>query len=202
MPEDLIRWLNDGPTASTRNITTWIDEAHRLTAVARELWEGCDEKEMASLEQIADHIDAIISKYRAVPRLLSPELWEDPEEGPRFIWEWELEMSPADLNEWNAVLAVMRLSDRGVLLRVRRCAAADCRRWYYAKFPHMRFHLASCKQRHKTSSEAFKAHRREYMKGYYRQHLSALPGKLTLKTPQNERGRNVRGHKRREHAKR
>lgn len=171
MPEDLIRWLNDGPTASTRNITTWIDEAHRLTAVARELWEGCDEKDMASLEQIADRIDAIISKYRAAPRLFSPELWEHPEKGPRFIWGLE-HMSPADLSEWNAVLAVMRLSDRGLLLRIRRCAAADCRRWYYAKFPHMRFHSESCKQRHKRSSEAFKAHRREYMKKYYRENVS------------------------------
>jgi hypothetical protein len=170
VPEDLIRWLNDGPTTATRNVASWIDETHRIMAVAQELGEGCNEKGMALLEQIAERIDAIISKYRATPQLFSPELWQDC---PRFTWQLERHLTPAECIEWCAVLEVMRLSDRGALLRVRRCSASDCRRWYYGKFPHMRFCSAGCKQRHKTSSEDFKAHRREYMKAYYRKYLSA-----------------------------
>ena len=62
---------------------------------------------------------------------------------------------------------IFDLARAGLLNRLRRCS--HCRNWLYAKSKVQIFCSTKCQQRHFTATEAFKAHRREYMRRWYYQ---------------------------------
>jgi hypothetical protein len=62
---------------------------------------------------------------------------------------------------------IFDLARAGQLSRLRRCSR--CRNWLYAKFRHQSFCSLKCQQKHYTETEAFKAHRRQYMRDRYQQ---------------------------------
>jgi hypothetical protein len=62
---------------------------------------------------------------------------------------------------------IFDLARAGQLSRLRRCSR--CRNWLYAKFRHQLFCSLKCQQKRYTETEAFKAHRRQYMRGRYQQ---------------------------------
>lgn len=57
--------------------------------------------------------------------------------------------------EQAAVIAILELSQRGLLSNVRRCDWKKCRRWLYPRFPHQRFCREQCKNEY-CASKAFK----------------------------------------------
>lgn len=60
---------------------------------------------------------------------------------------------------------VLELVERGAILRVRRCE--QCKKWYLARFSIQRFCTDSCRGKHFSQSDTFKAHRRKYMRELY-----------------------------------
>jgi hypothetical protein len=63
-----------------------------------------------------------------------------------------------------AIVQLLHLADKGLLRRVRKCAAKECDRWFYARFEHQRFHSERCQQRTFRSDPGWKTLRAEYMK--------------------------------------
>jgi hypothetical protein len=64
--------------------------------------------------------------------------------------------------EADAIMRCIQLSEAGYLARVRECA--NCKKWHYARFSHMRFCSLQCQQANFRSSPEFKAHRRQYLR--------------------------------------
>lgn len=60
---------------------------------------------------------------------------------------------------------IFELARGGHLSRLRRCSR--CRNWLYAGSKHQIFCSTKCQQKNYTTTEAFKAHRREYMRRRY-----------------------------------
>jgi hypothetical protein len=73
----------------------------------------------------------------------------------------------AETSEGEALLSVLSLSEKGVLDRVRKCPR--CGKWFFARFRHQRFCKTKCQQKHFRDSAAWKAHRNQWMRNYYRQ---------------------------------
>jgi ribosomal protein S27AE len=65
-----------------------------------------------------------------------------------------------------ALLTTLRLDEMGVIDRVRKCPR--CGKWFFARFRHQRFCQLKCQQKHFRESEAWKEHRRRWMRDYYR----------------------------------
>ena len=65
-----------------------------------------------------------------------------------------------------AVEVILDIAKVGYLGRLRRCL--QCRKWLYARFRHQNFCSVKCQQKQYTGSEEWKAHRRAYMREYYR----------------------------------
>jgi len=63
-----------------------------------------------------------------------------------------------------AFVKVLHLADRGLIGRVRKCAAKDCGIWFYARFEHQRFHTERCQQETFRRDPDWKKQRAEYMK--------------------------------------
>lgn len=78
-----------------------------------------------------------------------------------FSFDW----NPGKNPRAKAVLRMVRLGQQGVLDRVQQCL--KCETWFFARFRHQRFCSVKCQQSHYKSSEAWKAHRREWARVYY-----------------------------------
>lgn len=76
-----------------------------------------------------------------------------------------------------ALVKLLHLADKGLIGRVRECAAQQqiqtgprtwetvrCGKWFYAKFDHQRFHSEKCQQETFKRSPEWKKQRAEYMK--------------------------------------
>lgn len=50
--------------------------------------------------------------------------------------------------------------------RVRRCRVLECRKWFYAKTEHQKYCGGKCRKKDNSEGDAFKEHRRLYMKKY------------------------------------
>jgi hypothetical protein len=88
------------------------------------------------------------------------------------------------LDDGAALQMILDLARAGYLNRLRRCS--HCGGWLYAKFRHQHFCSTKCQQRHYTTGEDWKAHRREYMRRYYQMRLKSvvrIPSKAKGKIP-------------------
>lgn len=70
-----------------------------------------------------------------------------------------------------AIEMILRLTQIGYLTRLKRCA--NCGKWLYAKFRHQEFCSVACQQKKFTQTDQWKAHRRVYMREYYRRTYSS-----------------------------
>jgi hypothetical protein len=84
---------------------------------------------------------------------------EKPEHGLRIMASEALEL-------------ILRLTQAGDLNRLRHCS--QCQMWLYAKFRHQNFCSAQCQQKSYTQTEEWKAHRRKYMRSYYRKNFGGI----------------------------
>jgi hypothetical protein len=75
---------------------------------------------------------------------------------PRWMFGW---YSSAGERSAEMIFRIVRLGERGLLARVRRCYR--CKRWFYAKFNHQRFCGQRCQVLHYQTSEEWKKRRRE-----------------------------------------
>jgi hypothetical protein len=106
-----------------------------------------------------------LSRYRFIPYACTPTgankwfvTWQRLQEQPNRLDE--------GMTEGRALELILNLARAGNLHRLRHCT--HCQLWLYANFRHQEFCSNKCQQKHYTQSEDWKAHRREYMRDYYR----------------------------------
>ena len=76
-----------------------------------------------------------------------------------------LKLRYAKKQECIAALALISLAREGLLERVVKCV---CGKWFFGRSRSQAFCSSRCRSRHFKSSERWKAHRRAYMRRYYR----------------------------------
>ena len=75
---------------------------------------------------------------------------------PKWMFGW---YSRAGARAAEMIFGMVRLGERGLLGRVRKCTR--CEKWFYAKFNHQRFCGKKCQLQHYQTSEEWKRRRRE-----------------------------------------
>jgi hypothetical protein len=105
-----------------------------------------------------ERIDRQLSRYTLKVRAIHPQ-----DEGkyktfaePRWLFGW---YSHAGARAAEMIFRIVRLGERGLLARVRRCTR--CKKWFFAKFNHQRFCGKKCQLQHYQTSEEWKQRRRE-----------------------------------------
>jgi hypothetical protein len=76
----------------------------------------------------------------------------------RWLFGW---YSSAGSRSAEMIFRIVRLGERGLLARLRKCDRERCERWFYAKFNHQRFCSSRCQVLHYQKSEEWKMRRRE-----------------------------------------
>lgn len=176
----LVEWLNRyGQTPAGLRIQAWISFLHVLSEAAPSLAGAVGTLDLK--EVIAALAKGQGSRAESLRRLLKdpglPKVrihvkvkFEGVEETRRVV-----PVITADTVEGEALLTALRISQKGVLDRVRKCPR--CGKWFFARFRHQRFCHQECQQKHYRDSEAWKEHRREWMRDYYRTNRAKeMPG--------------------------
>ncbi|MGC1872897.1 MAG: hypothetical protein WA700_18205 [Acidobacteriaceae bacterium] len=114
---------------------------------------------------LRDSINTVLGEYQFVPTLNVV--------GKREVrLGWIPATSESEqrktLGKASMIQVLCTLADDGALSRLRHCASSDCGRWFMADRGNKEFCSVKCRRRHQGTSEAFKAHRREYMRDNYR----------------------------------
>jgi hypothetical protein len=97
-----------------------------------------------------------LSKLAVAPVLISARPGE-------WSVDWKLVGKMVPL-QGLAFVKALHLADRGLIGRVRKCAAKDCGIWFYGKFEHQRFHSERCQQETFRRDPDWKQRRASYMK--------------------------------------
>ena len=131
-------------------------------------------EQLLALEEIrADKIDGPLnelnrdlSRYLFRP-LMSPT-YDATWHPTRWLLTWYSGRPGREpIGKFGPLDMIFDLARAGQLSRLRRCS--HCRNWLYAKFRHQSFCSLKCQQNHYRETEAFKAHRRQYMRDRYQQ---------------------------------
>jgi hypothetical protein len=177
---DLPKFLNDTRTAIGRRIVRILElmlELERMTSpLDGVVWPNMslkrtDPVRFKLLCEIADKNALLLkelSKFKFTPRA---DVCVGGSGGPTewaAWWRWSNKIIEKHLrmDAGEALQIILKLTQIGCLTRLRRCA--HCHRWLYARFRHQMFCSGRCQQKNYTKSEQFKAHRRRYMRDYYR----------------------------------
>jgi hypothetical protein len=108
--------------------------------------------------EIQSIVGALVRRFKVavapVVRSVTTQSWE-------ISWGLVGKMAPA---QGLALVKVLHLADKGLLMRVRKCAWQECGRWYFARFQHQEFCSGRCQQRAARSTQEWKDKRKAYMK--------------------------------------
>ena len=177
-PLHLVAWLNGRDSPARHRIAQAIDLAHALIEAAERERRRGDLDSLWRRDALERKLNHLLGRYRSVPRVYgmgdSGDLF--------FRWEFE-RLSQANMHEWNALNSLMELSRRGMLLRIRRCALAECRRWLYGRSSLKRF----CSEKCKRAAPEHRERMREYMRRYY--HDFQSPAATRRKAPSAKKQR-------------
>lgn len=91
--------------------------------------------------------------------------WEAPYAYKAGPGETILNVPTFMVSEGDAVLAIGRLAERGLLSRVRLCAMCSDR-WFFAKHSNYRFCGEQCRQKHFTSGDQYRQRKALQMRAY------------------------------------
>ncbi len=125
-----------------------------------------------------------VEQMSELPQTISPPSSEVPAGLRDRIQASE---SPITKEEAYALISLLDLAEHGLLWRVIRCKAPDCRRFFYAKFPHQKFCLTVCQLRTFKADPLEKEKHRTYMRNHRQvtKHLDEI--KKTLAKRRNKR---------------
>lgn len=171
----LVERLNKNP--KLKFLETLIEQTRRLTAIAEAQsgYTKLAKSERASFWKEVSRFDAISRKYSWYYTLAGREVdWrQETASTPMMLFETPTSRNPtqhgvtADLGNWAVLL------NSGNAWRIRQCQLASCQRYFFATRPQQLFDTVKCKRKsHRSGDEAKKQHR-EYMRNYYREHLSS-----------------------------
>lgn len=114
--------------------------------------------------------------YKWSPGISTPRFDETFREYPQFS-----ETPEADYQERIAIQSLLDELCEGRINRFRVCR--QCERWFYAVAAHQVSCSESCRKKHASTSDDFKAKRRDYMKKYRKQEQSRnKQAKIQVKT--------------------
>lgn len=178
---DLPKFLNGTRTLRGKKVI-WILEAmlelEKLTSpispeepmIAVLAWKRTHPKKFRlhwEIEKREALLQRELSRYRFTPHASvvmggggqGPSKWYARWKGdPK--WEKHLRMNASE-----ALELILKLTEAGDLIRLRRCL--QCKEWFLARFRHQKFCSVKCQQKSFTNTEAWKKHRRVYMRKYY-----------------------------------
>ena len=182
---DLIEFLNKTATRSGKKIVTILEMMLELEEMTNPIkpeepmgaaaeWKRKDPEKYKLHWEIATRgalLERELSHYRFTPR--AAVVMGGGGKGPS-VWWWNGDDSAREqrlgVTAPEALEFILKLTRVGDLTRLRRCK--QCQKWLFAKFRHQRFCSTDCQQKNYTQSDAWKAHRRAYMRGYYRKNFS------------------------------
>jgi hypothetical protein len=179
--DDLIRFLNGTKTARGKRIVIILEMMLRI----EEMTKPIDGSTLAawSLKRTAPNKFQMLCEVGEQTALLNRELRKyqfSPRaevvtggSGGAVEWAAYWRRDPREKQEKRlrmiaseALEVILKLTQIGYLNRVRHCA--QCQKWLYAKFRHQTFCSVTCQQKNYTQTDQWKAHRRQYMREYYR----------------------------------
>jgi hypothetical protein len=149
----LVCYLNNARAAKDKNIVGILERLLDLEKV-----------EAAKIDGPLNELNRDLRRYQFRP-LVTP--WYDANwHATRWVLHWYSgRPGRKPMATFGALDMIVDLARAGHLSRLRRCN--HCRKWLYAKFRHQVFCSQQCQQNNYTETEAFKAHRREYMSRRY-----------------------------------
>jgi endogenous inhibitor of DNA gyrase (YacG/DUF329 family) len=115
-----------------------------------------------------------LSRYRFTPR--AEVVMGGGDKGPSVWAAWWRGHAPSEreghlrMTASEARVLILKLTQVGDLTRIRRCR--ECQKWLFARSRHQTFCSTRCQQKNYTQSDAWKAHRRAYMRRYYQKNFS------------------------------
>jgi hypothetical protein len=185
---DLIKFLNQTKTLRGKKIVVILEKMLELERMTRPIppeepmiaaveWETTDPEKYElhwEIEKRRALLEKELSRYRFTPRAevlmggggKEPSVWGawwKGDEGSK--WEKHLRMTASD-----ALELILKLTQAGDLTRIRRCS--QCKKWLFARTRHQTFCSTRCQQKNYTQSGTWKAHRRAYMRRYYKNNFS------------------------------
>jgi hypothetical protein len=160
----LAEWLNDKETLRIgADHEERRAEAHtrkRIAQLVQDLNTSAETfiREGKPDAELGDRIDRELSRHvlRVKPLHVQDEGKYKTFAEPKWIFGW---YSGAGARTAEMIFRIVRLGERGLLGRVRRCSR--CEKWFYAKFNHQRFCGQKCQLQHYQTSEEWKRRRRE-----------------------------------------
>jgi len=149
----IIEWLN-AKRLDDDPVSTLLETNRKMTVFGMN--RGLPIK--ATEQEIRGYLGELVrlSKLAVAPLLISakPDKWS-------VDWKLVGEMPPL---LGLAIIRLLHLAERGLLGRVRKCAAKDCGKWFYAKFEHQRFDTKQCQQETFRRDPDWKQKRATYMR--------------------------------------
>lgn len=186
---DLIQFLNDAKTQRGKRIVGIVEKMLELEAMTKSIkpeetmfgaaieWERTDPKKYQLHWEIGKRrvlLERELSRYRFTPRAevvmggggKGPSIWAAWWKGDApSRQERDLRMTASE-----ALVLILKLTQAGDLSRIRRCS--QCQKWLFARSRHQSFCSTKCQQKSYTQSNAYREHRRAYMRRYYRDNFS------------------------------
>jgi hypothetical protein len=180
--EDLIKFLNQACTKPGKRIAGILEQMLQIEemtkpvegvvmpAMSLKKTDPAKFKLLCEIDYKVALLQRELANFKFVPRAEvavggggGPSDWATWWKGSDYRKKGDpgLRMRPTE-----ALETILRLTHIRCLSRLRRCA--HCGKWLYAKFRHQTFCSVVCQQKSYTQTEEWKAHRREYMKNYYR----------------------------------
>lgn len=186
---DLTKFLNQTKTSRGKNIVVILEKMLELEEMTRPIkpeepmigaaveWERTDPKKYQvhwEIEIRRALLERELSKYRFTPH--AEVVMGGGGQGPSewAVW-WKGDLGSRSeehlrMRASEALELILKLTQVGDLTRLRRCN--QCRKWLFARFRHQTFCSTKCQQKNYTQSDAWKAHRRAYMRRYYQKNFS------------------------------
>lgn len=188
---DLIKFLNRTKTSQGKKIVMILEKMLELEEMTRPIkpeepmiaaveWERTNPRKYQvhwEIEKRRAVLESELSKYQFTPHAevamggggIGPSQWAVWWRGDGAKWEENLRMHASE-----ALELILKLTQVGELTRLRRCT--QCQKWLFARFRHQTFCSTGCQQKNYTQSDAWKAHRRAYMRRYYQKNFSRKQG--------------------------
>jgi len=189
---DLIKFLNQTKTSPGKRIVMILEKMLELEKMAKQVspeeqfvvapleWGRHRKKYRLHWEIVKRNaiLQTELSEYRVTPHAAvviggggskGPSVWATYWKDDSGLKSKEpLRMTATQALEW-----ILKIAQDGGLTRLRRCA--HCQKWLFARFRHQNFCSTECQQKNYTQSDAWKAHRRAYMRHYYQKNFSGKP---------------------------
>jgi hypothetical protein len=184
------QWLN--ATGGTNLVLTLLDLEKEIRALNHEhakyslqlSKDGPESDEIS--DEMSERLDLLMAKFdRLISRCkVYPHLVDLDFSSPEWIFRWDLVKAPRKAlkprpnahpketeDDLDALLSIVRLAQFGYLSRLKRC---PCDNWYFERVRSQQFCSSKCRQWMFSKSEKFRAHRREYMRRYYKLKMSGV----------------------------